>query len=317
MERKPGTFAYAEADDSKFLQVIDETGSVHEFVVFTDASGQPVTGLRTTFRLRALDNSATFGVARGDEIGGPGNYWALIPAYRWEPDSNAYETIKPYMQTAAGFVSLTVTIAGSYVTIPIRAALGIYAASASVPSVVDCVFDGEFRSVPHPTALGQDVGYFEVRVSANDRKNTTVLTPISYEDLYEKYVETGEFLDLGTVTVESELESVPIKYRLYLLPRIGPGQLEVLPAASEWEGLALCKFDGGGNDCSIEAKLEPISEHYATKKEAVLSICSEVRELKILPLGVGPAAYFGDDEVNAPSRFLSYEVYYILKTCVD
>ena len=99
-------------------------------------------------------------------------------------------------------------------------------------------------------------------------------------------------------------------YRLYVLTQIGPGQLEVLHEEAVMEGIPLCQFSGGGLDCTVMAELSAISEPFPTAEEAVLSMCIGVANLRILPLGVGPALeFFGE------YRYASYTVYGILQGC--
>lgn len=106
-------------------------------------------------------------------------------------------------------------------------------------------------------------------------------------------------------------------YRLYTVMQIHTGQIEVLPEGSENEMLRLCDFEGGGRDCSILADLQLLSDVYATKDEAVQTLCPRVVELKILPLGVGPGIYFGQGDQSSFDSwtFISYEVYYSLLGC--
>lgn len=292
-------------------------------IAYQDQNGDPVTGLRTTFRLRALDNSATFGVARGDEIGPDGQYLALVPAYRYRRVAGDYPEWKPTFEWGVYTVAATSLI---LVTLPLSApvqagiAVGGWLGTTVLPGVVDRVMGGEYSDVPYPTALGQGVEYFQVRVSCNDRKHTTVISgAISYDDLYEQYIEPRKFLDLGTVTVEPYFEQPALGYRLYRVMQIGSGQIEVLPEGSENEDMPLCRFEGGGRDCAVMAALQSMSDVFPTKEQAVGTICSQVTEVKILPLAVGPGARFGNSTSNSMSDWtlISYEVYYILKACVQ
>ena len=41
-------------------------------------------------------------------------------------------------------------------------------------------------------------------------------------------------------------------------------------------GIALCSLDGGGNDCSVTAQFEPVSEVFGTAQEAVDWLCPQL-----------------------------------------
>ncbi|MBU0640781.1 MAG: hypothetical protein KKB50_18100 [Planctomycetes bacterium] len=99
-------------------------------------------------------------------------------------------------------------------------------------------------------------------------------------------------------------------YRVYLLPQIGRGQLEVREEGSESQDIPLCQFSGGGLDCTVMAVLQPITEAFPSAEEAVLSICDRVTNLAYLPLGIGPAG-----DLDGTSRYLSGYVYGLLQTC--
>ncbi len=83
----------------------------------------------------------------------------------------------------------------------------------------------------------------------------------------------------------------------------------MLKEGSENEDVPLCGFSGGGLDCTVMAELEPITEPFPSEQEAVESLCPRTANLKVLPLGVGPAA-----DLDGTSRFLSWTVYNIQLT---
>lgn len=283
-------------------------------IFYQDSSGNGVSGLRPTFSLRAQQSRAVLGVARGDEIGAPGTYLVMLPAYRYQQVSGDYPSWKPHFERGVYLVGTATAIIGLIPSAPIWVVAGAGAAgflgTTILPGVVDRVLGGDYSDVPYPTALGQNIEFFEVWARAGDRKNTTVLAPLSRDDLYDKYVATGAFLDLGKVTVTTAFAEKPPGYRLYLLPQIGRGQIEVLAENSESVFLPLCQFAGGGRDCNVPAVVQPITAVFPTSEAAVLSICGQISNLAVLPLGIGPAA-----DIGGTSRFLSGEVYSILRTC--
>ena len=99
-------------------------------------------------------------------------------------------------------------------------------------------------------------------------------------------------------------------YRVYLLPQIGRGQLEVLDEATADAGIPLCNFSGGGLDCTVMAQLDPITESFPTAEEAVKSLCGRVTNIIVEPLGIGPSG-----QLDGVSRYLGGAVYSTLLTC--
>jgi hypothetical protein len=303
--QKPHTRTEATAEQQLSLRVK---------IFYQDNSGNGVSGLRPTFTLRDQQSQAVLGVARGDEIGAPGNYRVMLPAYRYRGVSGDYPSWKPYFESGVYIVGAVTAIVGMVPAAPVWLVAGAgtigFLSTTILPGVVDRVLGGDYSDVPYPTALGQQIEFFEVWARAGDRKNTTVFAPLTRDDLYDKYIVTGEFLDLGRVTVATSFVPKPKGYRLYLLPQIGRGQIEVLSESSESAFLPLCSFEGGGRDCNVPAVVQPMSAVFPTAEAAVRSICGQVSNLVVLPLGIGPAA-----DVGGTSRFLSGEVYSILRGC--
>lgn len=98
-------------------------------------------------------------------------------------------------------------------------------------------------------------------------------------------------------------------YRVYMADMYN-GQLEVMEKGSENKQIPACQFEGGGLDCTVYIAVSPITEPFSSESAAVLSLCSRITDLRVLPLGVGPAA-----KLDGTQYYTSWEVYNILLGC--
>ncbi len=69
-------------------------------------------------------------------------------------------------------------------------------------------------------------------------------------------------------------------YRVYDVPQICDGQLEVRREADVDAGIDLCSLGGGGLDCSIAAIFNPITAAYDSPEKAVAELCPRLSDTR-------------------------------------
>ncbi|MFQ5430195.1 MAG: hypothetical protein ACE5E1_07790 [Phycisphaerae bacterium] len=253
-------------------------------IAYRDSSGNPVSGLQPRVQLRSLDTGAIFGVGRAVQSGSAGTYLAPVPAYRFQRVRGDYPEWKPYFESGVILIGTATAIVGVIPSAPLWLTVGAgvtgFGATTIVPAVVSRLNEGVFSNVPYPTALGQNIGFFEVRAFAGDLRNTTVIKPISYGELYNDHVNPGVRLDLGVVTVEPAAQQTQATgfrvWRITNYTSAAGGYVAVLGADADQNPPLLKDFDGGGIDPNLRAQLTALTGEFSSRDAAVDSLCSRV-----------------------------------------